>query len=360
MEMNLKQTWPPSGKNWIESMEAELCRIRKDVLHYFKTSSPEAAAETCERLSAKIQDFLGTADPYLAMHIGSHVIKQGLEIGGGWCEEVVLKLGDGRRQRFFIGAPPENRWNRACLLALHGTHENAEYFLNLLKERPRNGHEGAVGFCLPFLRRGYMVVCPDLPCFGEDNPIPDLYSEAYSDYIFQVDILSRITGVSYLGEAVRRLTAVTDYLHKRFSGLCSYAAVGFSLGGMTALALAACDNRIQAVIEYMGIGTLERENDPRTQLKSRNSYGSGFSAEVGDHWTLPLACAPRPFLRYVNMDDPINSAVGAEDIKEILLAAYGAFGATDNFCQREGTGGHGLESYMAEDGVLWLDETLRR
>lgn len=356
MDTRLDGYWPEHGQNYITGLEDRLREIRTDCLAFLQTASAAQAAAACEGLAKEIGNFYKVRG---GAACNAATVAEGSLPGGGSYETVVLDLENRQKLRLIVGTPPEGRWNGRCIMALHGTHEHAGYFLGLLGA-PRTSHESSVGFALPFIKQGYMVACPDLPCFGMDNPIADESSEAFNSYIFQVDALNRITGCSYLQQAVNRNVAATGYLLNRFPAIEHYAITGYSLGALVAVATAACDKRVQAVIEYMGITTLEQEINERTQLCKLRSYvyGSGFAASVGDHWCLSLACAPRPFLRVSKAGDENVLYQGVRDTAQLQQAAYSACGAAGRFGQVLHQGQHGLQAGMAEEGAAWLDGQL--
>jgi dienelactone hydrolase len=101
--------------------------------------------------------------------------------------------------------------------------------------------------------RGFCVLCPDLPCFGQQEGPPDMPQ----GHLWEELCLSRALamGRSLLAETLDQLrcavAALMDY--EKTSGLI-VSAVGYGMGARTAAWLAFVDQRIGSLWMHAGLG----------------------------------------------------------------------------------------------------------
>ena len=349
LRTNLDLFWPNSGEEYLSALKKALCDKRLECLAYINACSDDDLMEFCSDTKHRLKTFYRlSARP----HVVDTAEKGTEQRSWGSVRTMELLLSNGRKQTIVIGTPAVCTKNK-IMLAIHGTHENARYFLGLI-DRPRDGHTYSLGFMLPYIAQGYIVVCTDLPCFGSDYPLENIETQHFTDYIMQVDYAARIIGFPYMNEIIYRHMAVLDFLIGEYGKLDFIGITGFSLGAESAACICACDERIQAVVEYLGTSTFERRL-PEVAVSREVSQvmGSGFIDAVGDYWCLGIAICPRPYLRFAMDEDPFVNYSSVQDMAALYRSLYQRKGCDSRFRLVVGQGGHKLEMSMAEMGAVW-------
>jgi dienelactone hydrolase len=242
---------------------------------------------------------------------------------------------------------------------IHGTNGDREYFLDILSHPVRHGkaHQATVGFLLPLVDAGFLVVCPDLPGMGLDYPGKSFDDETFSHNVVYTDQLARLCGFSYMNEAVYRLMAINDFI---LGGTCGsikkLGVTGFSLGGQCAVCLGACDDRVNSVLEFMGLSTYEKfiKNSPDKINHSTYVYGSGLLENVGDQWVFAAALFPREYKKVICRTDQYVDYDGVKDICELMQALYHADETI--FEVADYPHNHYLNADMKKNLVAWFKE----
>jgi len=183
--------------------------------------------------------------------------------------------------------------------------------------------------------RGYVVLAPDLRCFGEraDWAPPDKYPcdlnlvHAYA------------AGANPLAQNVWDLARALDVLEQHpLVDRTRIGMVGLSYGGTMTLFLAATDERVRAAV-VSGYFNAWRD----AHRVPRNLCGSqvlpGMLAAL-DHVDLGALVAPRPMLVETGTDDLIFPVDAARREIARLAQVYDAFGASDALEHDVFTGGH--------------------
>jgi len=199
-------------------------------------------------------------------------------------------------------------------------------------------------------RRGYVVLCPDYPSFG-DYP-----------HDFAADAWPSGTALGIVGHrrAIDFLSARPEVDPRRIG------AIGHSLGGHNAIFLAAFDERVRAVVsscgwtlfgDYKG-GNLAGWAGDRYMPRIRDVHGLDPARMPFDFDGVIACIAPRAFLSVSPLDDDNFSARGVR--KGIASAApvYEVLGAKENLKAIYPDYGHDflfaarLESYAFLDRAL--------
>ena len=212
----------------------------------------------------------------------------------------------------------------ACGLERTGT-PNADY-----------GHQLA--------ERGYVVLAPDLRCFGERldwNP-PDHYA-CDTNLVHAV-----MTGVSPLTQNLWDLSRALDVLEEHpMVDRGRLGVVGLSYGGTMTLFLAAWDERVSAaVVSGYFSSWAESHKMPWNMCGSQVLPGM---LGLLEHVDVGALIAPRPLLVESGMDDDLFPAPVARAACEQLRHVYAAMGAPpDALAHDVFTGGHewhGVKAY---------------
>lgn len=348
---SIQDFWPNYNENYLEALIGVMRKKRLDCLEYINTCSLNELNNFCEYTRCRLKEFYKTSK---RPEIINTIEKELSQYTWGIARTLEMILSNGRRQTIIIGVPNICD-NKKVIIAIHGTHENARYFLGQVKNI-RQGHECAVGFMLPFIYSGYIVVCTELPCFGEDYPHKGCSTSHFTDYIMQVDYISRLTGFSYMNEVLYRHMAVIDYLSKEYRSMKHCSITGYSLGAESALCVCACDERIDSVIEYLGTSTFEsRIAEMAINRKRSQVFGSGFINSIGDYWCLGISVYPRPYCKFSRNNDRFVNYSSVKDMVKLYEVLYARKEKKACFKHIVKEGGHFIDIKMAEEGVEWLE-----
>lgn len=227
---------------------------------------------------------------------------------------------------------------RRCLIAPHG-HESAGKFcpagrsdIPALKEQIElyNYQYG-----LDFVRRGYIVFCPDARGFGERREWMLQGDDTHAFFNSTCRELNNMAiglGLSLGGLWVWDLMRLIDYIQTRPDcDTLRLACTGLSGGGYQTLMLAALDERVTVAVSsgyFYGI----RDSLLKLSDNCDCNYVPGLwlLTDMGDIGAL---IAPRPFLVESGLFDPLNGERGIVNVLEqlaITRKAYELLGVPEN------------------------------
>lgn len=200
--------------------------------------------------------------------------------------------------------------------------------------------------------RGYIVLAPDLRCFGERadwNP-PDKYA-------CDVNLVHALAaGANPLAQNLLDLGRALDLLTGHpLVDPDRLGVVGVSYGGTMALFLAALDIRVRAAVVSGYFGSLvDAHRVPWNLCGSQVLPGM---LELLDHVDVGALVAPRALLVETGSEDQIFAAQPARDAVAELRHVYEADGAGDALDHDVFDGGHRWNGARAEAFLdRWLDE----
>ena len=151
----------------------------------------------------------------------------------------------------------------------------------------REHHYGAY-----FASRGFVVLCPDLPCFGQQQAPGTMPQE----HRWEEHCLSRALtfGRSLLAETIDQLRGAVGALldHEKTAGL-EIGVVGYGMGARTAAWLAFADQRVGAVWMHAGLGQ-QRILLDEGRLLPRHNLLPGLAALGLDQADIVAGLLPRP------------------------------------------------------------------
>ncbi|MGO8870834.1 MAG: alpha/beta hydrolase family protein [Acidimicrobiales bacterium] len=219
----------------------------------------------------------------------------------------------------FLLVPVGRRSAGPAVLAVHGHGPG--------KSQVCESEPGAVrgsGYAAELARRGYVVLAPDLRCFGERldwNP-PDHYA-CDTNLVHQL-----MAGWSPLTQNLWDLSRSLDVLEEHpLVDPDRMAVLGFSYGGTLSLFLAACDHRVAAAVVSGYLASWgEAHKVPW------NMCGSQVLPRMlgqMEHADVAALVAPRPLYVETGRDDPLfplDASVGTVDR---VRRVYERFGASD-------------------------------
>lgn len=214
---------------------------------------------------------------------------------------------------------PKNRpaGRRApALMALHSTVPQGKKGVAVEENAPRNR-----GYATELAQRGYVVLAPDYPSFG-DYPY-DFGKSKYASGMMK-GIFNHIRGVDLL--------QARDEVDPERIG-----AIGHSLGGHNAMFLGAFDPRIKVIVascgwtpfhDYYG-GKLDGWVSDRYMPRIRDLYGLDPDRVPFDFYEVAAALAPRAFFSNSPLHDDNFDVRGVKKAEPKVREVYALLGAAD-------------------------------
>lgn len=229
-----------------------------------------------------------------------------------------------------------------AILALHQT-------TRVGKGEPAGLGDKDMAYGLELARRGYIVIVPDYPGFGEHTF--DLAKSSYAsgsmkavwDNIRAVDLLETLPEV----DAER------------------IGVIGHSLGGHNAIFTAFHDARLKAVVSNCGFTTFQKDDMPSwtgsTYLpRIRTEYGNDAKRVPFDFQELVAGIAPRAFLAIAAEKDDDFDAGGVRDVIKEAAAIYKLFDASGRLQAIYPKTGHSFPPEARKTAYEFLDQHLKR
>ncbi len=232
-----------------------------------------------------------------------------------------------------------------AVLALHPTSSLGKRIVAGDGPRPnRNyGHELA--------SRGYVVLAPDYPSFGDQT-----------DYNFHTD--------NYLSGSMKAIVnhrrGVDVLIATNKVNAEQVGAIGHSLGGHNAIYVAAFDERIKAVVSSCGWdpfpyyygGRLAGWASDRYMPRIRELYGLDPKKMPFDLPEAIASLAPRAFFSNSPLRDSNFDAKGVREAEPKIRSVYERFGATGELVIRYPDADHDFPTEVREESYRFLDRTL--
>jgi dienelactone hydrolase len=200
--------------------------------------------------------------------------------------------------------------------------------------------------------RGYIVLAPDLRCFGERadwNP-PDKYA-------CDLNLVhALVVGANPLAQNLWDLARALDLLAGHpLVDPSRLGVAGLSYGGTLALFLAALDSRVRAAVVSGYFGSLvDAHRVPWNLCGSQVLPGM---LELLDHVDVGALVGPRALLVETGTEDPIFAVQPARDAVAALRHVYEADGAADALEHDVFDGGHRWNGARVEPFLeRWLGD----
>lgn len=281
------------------------------------------------------------------------------------CTDSLIRPGYVRYSVNFTVAPSEKVYaylykpldgcrNHPAVVALHSTGAGGKKIID---------GETAIAdrqYARELAERGYVVIAPDYPGFGEDADY-DFSSDRYASGTMK-GIFNHICCVDLL--------CTLPYVDKDRIG-----TIGHSLGGHNAIFLAAFDPRIKATVSSCG-WTLMDFYDAGEAVSAQ--YGGRLGPWAQDRYMpriqsvyaldpkrLPFdfdeviaSIAPRPFFSISPVSDANFAVEGVRKASERIAAAYKTCRASDNFSVACPACGHDFPPEVREQAYRFLDRFL--
>jgi dienelactone hydrolase len=238
---------------------------------------------------------------------------------------------------------------RAAVLALHQTSPQGK--LNVAAET-KQPH---LAYAAELAARGYIVIAPDYPSFGDYQF--DFDAEAKAGRF----VSGTMKGIFNHMRAVDLLCDRKDVDAKRIG------VIGHSLGGHNALFVAAFDDRLAAVVTSCGWtpfaeyerGKLHGWASPRYMPRITTLFHDDARQMPFDFEELISVIAPRPvFSNSPTADDNFDVA-GVRRATPIIAATYALLGEKQDFVVREPKSKHDFPDDVRRESYAFLDRVLK-
>ncbi len=233
----------------------------------------------------------------------------------------------------------------AAVVAMHGTTQ--------LGKKQLSGEPGSPPnrcYAVELAQRGYVVLAPDYPSFG-DYPC-DFRDPKWASGTMK-GIFNHIRGVDLL---VAREEVDPERI----------GAIGHSLGGHNAMFLGVFDPRIKAVVsscgwtpfhDYYG-GKLVGWTSDRYMPRIRTEYQLDPNRMPFDFDEVAAALAPRAFFSNSPLRDSNFDVAGVKKAEPRVRAVYALLGASDRFEVVYPDAGHDFSSEVRQVAYRFLDRAL--
>jgi len=243
----------------------------------------------------------------------------------------------------FLPAPPSSEKHPA-IIALHPTSKLGKAEITGQGQPNRQ-------YALELAQRGYVVLAPDYPSFG-DYPC-DFNDPRYAS--------GTMKGIFNHMRCVDLLQSLKEVDPNRIG------AIGHSLGGHNALFLAAFDTRVKAVVTSCGwtpfadyfSGNLTGWTSPRYMPRLRDTYRLDPHQVPFDFQEVLAAIAPRPLFSNSPLHDDNFALTGVQKAIPEVQKIYTLLGAKDALVLRNPNCAHDFPPEIREEAYKFLDSSLK-
>ncbi len=254
----------------------------------------------------------------------------------------------GHRLYSYLFVPTNLQANekRAAILALHPTWPTGKGDTAGLSGRKNRSY----GFELA--QRGYVVMVPDYPSFGDDKNY-DFDSDRY---------------VSGTMKGIYNHMRCVDYLCSlNFVDSTRIGVIGHSLGGHNAMFVGVFDKRLKVVVsscgwtpfhDYKG-GNITGWTSPRYMPRLRDKYNLDPDRVPFDFYEVVAAIAPRAFYSNSPLMDDNFDVNGVKKAIPIARKIFALYGVPDMLQVRYPMGQHDFPPEIRKDAYHFMDRILQ-
>jgi dienelactone hydrolase len=267
-----------------------------------------------------------------------------VKVGNLIRRKVTFQSDPDNRVPAYIFIPAEKTGGKLpAILALHQT-------TKIGKDEPAGLGNKEMGYGLELAQRGYVVIAPDYPSFGEHR-----YDFATSRGYVSGSMKAVWDNV----RAVDLLQTLPEVDPERIG------VIGHSLGGHNAIFTAFHDRRLKAVVSNCGFCTLRKDDVPSwTGLVYMPRIKTEFSSDAKkvpfDFQELVAGLAPRAFLAIAAEKDDDFDVSGVRDVMAAAGAVYRLYGAADKLEANYPRIGHSFPPDARKTAYEFLDRHLKK
>jgi len=319
-----------------------MATTRPDPLDASNLAGFEAWRDRCR---ANLSELLGKTPSRVPLDVES---LETVQCKGYRREKIVFDVEETMSVPAYLLVPDDRVMPGPAILACHGHGPGKDLVCGLTTTEAPNGDYAA-----QLARRGYVVLAPDLRCFGERADwVPE------DHYLCDANLVHAVmAGWSPITQNLWDLARCLDVL-------CGHplvdpkriGMVGLSLGGTMTLFLAATDDRV-AVAVVSGFLSSWGESHKVPYNMCGSQVLPGMLGRI-EHVDLGALVAPRPMLVETGTEDLIFPVAAASETVGALRAVYQHLAASERIVHDVFVGDHqwhGLAAYPFLD--RWLDHT---
>ena len=230
-----------------------------------------------------------------------------------------------------------------AILALHQT-------TKIGKDEPAGLGVKEMSYALELAQRGYVVIVPDYPSFGEHK-----YDFAASHGYASGSMKAVWDNV----RAVDLLESLPEVDSERIG------VIGHSLGGHNAMFTALYEPRLKAIVSSCGFCTLRKDDVPSWtgavyMPRIKTVFGNDVKKVPFDFQEIVAALAPRPFLTCSAEKDNDFDASGVRDVMTAANAIYQLHGASEKLVGYYPKVGHSFPTDARQTAYAFLDRYLKQ
>jgi dienelactone hydrolase len=206
-------------------------------------------------------------------------------------------------------------------------------------------------YAVELAERGYVVLAPDYPSFGD-----------LADYDFHTDdyVSGTMTAIVNHRRGVDVLSARDDVDAERIG------TIGHSLGGHNSMFVGVFDPRIKAVVSSCGWdpfhyyygGKIAGWSSDRYMPRIREVYGLSPDRMPFDFYEVAAAIAPRGFFSCSPLRDENFVAAGVKEAEPKIRAVYELYGAKNRFVVEYPDAEHDFPPATRQQAYEFLDRVL--
>ncbi|MBN2879866.1 MAG: prolyl oligopeptidase family serine peptidase [Clostridia bacterium] len=298
----------------------------------------------------KVLECLGNFSPKCDLNISVELIE---DKGTYYQKLISYDVENSERVESFLLVPKNISGKVSAIVAIH--QHAGKWHLGKSEVVGISG-EKDYHYGLDLVKRGYVVIVPDLLCF--ESRISDYFSEDKTAHSFyeRFEFCKKI----YEGSCLQ-----TKYLHdlsRAVDVLCSLeyvdsesiGAIGHSLGGQETTWLMWYDKRIKFGVSSCGTGTMQsmfKEN----VLHNFALYVPGLR-NVCDIDEIVSDIAPRAFFMSNGTEDKYFPISGVEKIINTASKTYKKLNCRNKFKSIIFQGGHSFSVDIKEQAYDWIDK----
>ncbi|WP_026486577.1 alpha/beta hydrolase family protein [Caldanaerobius polysaccharolyticus] len=210
-------------------------------------------------------------------------------------------------------------------------------------------------FALELVKRGMVVMAPEIMGFGERREVEDEEKGPYASSCRRASFYAMMLGKTLIGMRVWDAIRAVDYLEQRDEVDSSrIGCMGISGGGMVSLFTAALEDRIKAAVVSGYLCTFK--GSILSVRHCEDNYIPGI-LKYGEMYDIACLVAPRPMLIESGTDDPIFPVDAADYAYDKVKKAYDLLGVPYNLVRDRFKGGHHISGRISYD---WLHSALSK
>lgn len=323
------------------------------LMKHQQRAAQQSRQERAQWLRASLPGLLGSFEPNPS-HVP--VLLERTECGGYIRERIELSATPGLSFPAYVLIPDGAAIETPAVLAVHGHGYGSREIVGLkadgtIDNAQRTGHKH---FALELVKRGLIVIAPDVVGFGERKLLSDVDRDpGIKNSCYRLATTLLMLGKTLTGLRTAEARAALDYLISRPEVDAKRVGImGFSGGSVISLAVAALDPRVKAAV-LAGF-----PNTYKDSILHVTHCIDNYVPDMLTHAELPewiSLLAPRPLFLESGTEDHIFPAEGFLKAVSQIKQAYAEQGTAERLQTDLFPGGHEVCGRFSYD---WLAKTL--